>query len=485
MALYKHGVATEEQPTSVATPAASASGLQVIIGTAPVNMTADPAAGVNTPKLCYSFAEAQAAVGYNTDFADYTLCESIYTSFQVASAAPIVLINVLDPAKHKKTVTKESVTLDSHIGYLAELGAIKSTIVVSNVDAKLTEGKDYTLSYDSTGRTMVSMISTGSAYALDAVTATYDALDPSKVTDADIIGGLDASTGKETGIELVRQVYPRFGMAPGFLLAPHWSRKASVAAALNAKTTKLNGNFHSQAVIDIDVAKTKSYVDVAAAKEAQGVSSSKEITLWPNAKIGDYIIDYSALYAAIQAAQDQANDDVPARKVSSLAASVSAAVLDDGTEVNLDETQAAVLNGAGIVTLINASGWRIWGNNTAAYPGSSDPKERWITCRRMFNFLQNTFIESYHSHIDDPTDPRLREAIITSFNGYLNSLASAGKIYGGEISYDAADNPESELLNGHVVFHISVAPLIPAEYIKGVFEFDASIMTAAMNGGAQ
>ena len=107
MALYKHGVATEEQPTSVATPAASASGLQVIIGTAPVNMTADPAAGVNTPKLCYSFAEAQAAVGYNTDFADYTLCESIYASFQVASAAPIVLINVLDPAKHKKTVSKE------------------------------------------------------------------------------------------------------------------------------------------------------------------------------------------------------------------------------------------------------------------------------------------------------------------------------------------------------------------------------------------
>jgi len=484
MADYKHGVETEEMPTSVATPAASSAGLQVIVGTAPVNQLDDPASGVNVPVLCYSFAEAQAAFGYNTDFADYTLCEAMHASFQVAGVAPVVLINVLDPAKHKKSVSSESVAIESHIGYLAELGALKSTLVLSNGDAKLTEGKDYALSYDN-GKTMISLISTGSAYSAATLTATYDALDPSKVTETDIIGGLDSSTGKETGIELVRQVHPKFGMAPGFVLAPHWSRKATVAAALNAKCTKLNGRYHCQAVIDLDVSKTKSYTDAAAVKESQGVASSKELALWPNAKIGDYILDFSAVYAAIEAAADSSNGDVPARKVSSIAASVSAAVLDDGTEVLLDETQAAVLNGAGIVTLINASGWKIWGNNTAGYPGTSDPKERWITARRMFNFLQNTFIESYNANVDDSLNPRLREAVISSFNGYLNSLASADKIYGGAISYDTADNPNSELLNGRIVFHIACAAIVPAEYIVGKFEFDTSIMTDAMNGGAE
>ena len=57
-------------------------GLQVIFGTAPVNMLEDPAA-VNKPQLVYSYAEAVAAVGYVPDFARYTLCESISANFTV------------------------------------------------------------------------------------------------------------------------------------------------------------------------------------------------------------------------------------------------------------------------------------------------------------------------------------------------------------------------------------------------------------------
>ena len=40
--------------------------------------------------------------------------------------------------------------------------------------------------------------------------------------------------------------------------------------------------------------------------------------------------------------------------------------------------QANMLNGQGIVTAINDNGWKAWGNNTAAYPGTTDTKERWI-----------------------------------------------------------------------------------------------------------
>ena len=74
---YKHGVYTSEVATSMVAPITGAAGLQVIVGTAPVNMLKDPAAAVNVPLLVSSYKEAVEAVGYLPDFANYTLCECI------------------------------------------------------------------------------------------------------------------------------------------------------------------------------------------------------------------------------------------------------------------------------------------------------------------------------------------------------------------------------------------------------------------------
>lgn len=40
-------------------------------------------------------------MGYHDDFAAYTLCESISAAFSVVGTGPLVLINVLDPAKRQ------------------------------------------------------------------------------------------------------------------------------------------------------------------------------------------------------------------------------------------------------------------------------------------------------------------------------------------------------------------------------------------------
>ena len=71
------------------------------------------------------------------------------------------------------------------------------------------------------------------------------------VTAADIVGGVDTSTGKETGLELIRQIYPTLGMVPGLILAPGWSHTPTVAAALQAKTENINGNFNCSCLLDI------------------------------------------------------------------------------------------------------------------------------------------------------------------------------------------------------------------------------------------
>ena len=54
MAVYKHGVYVREQDTSLTTPIEGTAGLQVIYGTAPINMVADPSKAVNEPTIIQS-----------------------------------------------------------------------------------------------------------------------------------------------------------------------------------------------------------------------------------------------------------------------------------------------------------------------------------------------------------------------------------------------------------------------------------------------
>lgn len=109
---YNHGVRVKEQATSLVAPVTGTAGLQVIIGTAPVNLAADPYKATNVPMIAYSFSEAVEQVGYSDDFKNYTLCQSMDACFRVLNVAPIILINVLDPKKHKKANEEQTVNVE-------------------------------------------------------------------------------------------------------------------------------------------------------------------------------------------------------------------------------------------------------------------------------------------------------------------------------------------------------------------------------------
>ena len=135
---YKHGVYTSEKATSMTAPILGTAGLQVIVGTAPVNMLgADFADAVNKPILANNYAEAVAAVGYSDDFANYTLCEAISATFSVVGTGPVVLINVLDPTKaaHKKAMTGGSVQVNSYVALVEEVGMIVDSNLTVQIPA--------------------------------------------------------------------------------------------------------------------------------------------------------------------------------------------------------------------------------------------------------------------------------------------------------------------------------------------------------------
>ena len=167
--MYNHGVYWEETATGIVAPVRVDVSLPVIIGTAPVhNLPEGTERPVNKPLLIYSMTEFVSQLGAPKDGeSGFTLYDSAKIYLSRYGVAPIVCINVFDPAKHA------------------------------------TPGQ-------------------GEAPATPDVT---------KVAKADIIGGIDASTGQRTGLELVEDVFPRFGLVPGQLLAPGFSDDPAVAVA--------------------------------------------------------------------------------------------------------------------------------------------------------------------------------------------------------------------------------------------------------------
>lgn len=143
------------------------------------------------------------------------------------------------------------------------------------------------------------------------------------------------------------------------------------------------------------------YTDVEQAKADSGITSEHAILLWPKVKYARKDMAYSAMYAALVAYTDYQNDNVPNLSPSNHSLPISATVLADGTEILLDNPQGNELNAIGVVTALNLNGYKAWGNNTAAYPDVTDPKDRWICCRRFFSWWGNSFITRYMEKVDN------------------------------------------------------------------------------------
>lgn len=482
---YFHGVYNSEIDTSLTAPIQGSAGLQVIFGTAPIHLSRDPAAAVNKPMLCYSFAECSQNVGYSDNFKDFTLCQSIDACFRVFNIAPIILVNVLDPAKAKHTTVnaaEDCPVVDGQVVYTKPY-TLLDTLVIKNGDAELVAESDYIAAHDNDGNVLITILSQAAQEAT-TLSVAGKSLNPAGVTREDVVGGVDALTGQETGMELIRHIYPKLGMVPGLLLAPGWSGDAVVAAALQAKTEAINGVFVCNCLLDIPTEGDDGaavYTDAKVAKEKMGATSNHAVALWPMVAVGDKIYHYSAMFGALTAYTDASNADVPYESPSNKDLRITATVLADGTEVVLDQQQANdMLNANGITTAINMNGFKSWGNSTAAYPSTTDPKDRWFAVRRFFDWDGNNFIRTYFQKVDKPGNKRLIRSIVDSQNIVGNGYVARDYCAGYRLEFLESENPATNLINGHLTVHTFMAPYIPAEYIENIREYDVDALTAAL-----
>ena len=473
---YKHGVYKEERPTSLISPVETNAGLPVIVGTAPIHLASDEEAltNVNKPQLIYDYNEAVSLFGFSKDWDKYTLCEFIYSQFALFSVCPCVLINVLDPAKHKEVIAPAVYSINnSEINLGADV--ILSNGVTFEDSVTHVKGVDYSLSYDDDGNAIFSVLSGGNLAGVATVKVGFTKIKPSAVTANDIIGGVDASTGDYSGFELVNSVFPRFRLVPGLLGAPKWSQYPEVAAVMRAKAENINGLFTCQAVCDIpsDSAGADRYTEAPEWKNRNNYMAERQIICWPEVKLGDDVFHLSTQLIGLMNKIDADNDDTPYESPSNKLLQMNACVNAAGKEIDLGVEQANYLNGEGIVTALNwVGGWRAWGNRTGAYPANTDVKDSFIAVRRMFDWIGNEFILTFWQKADKPITPRLIRTIVNSYNVRLNGLAAREYILGGRIEFQSVENAATDLLNGILRFNIYVSPPPPAEQIVGILEFD-------------
>lgn len=483
MAGYKHGAYVQEVSSSIAAPITNNTGLHIIFGTAPINKAEEPEKTVNQLIKAETYEEAVKKLGYSEDYENYTLCQAMDAYFKLFAVGPVIFCNVLDPSKHKKENVEMEYDVINRQTVIDAEGILPDSLTVKSVgDVELVKDVDYVTSFTEKGNLIITLLTTGQGADEKVLKIKSASIDPELVTEDDVIGGTDILTGKETGLELVRRVYPKFNNFPGYIMAPGWSHKKNVAAVMAAKCKEINGVFRCECLIDIDTTIAKKYTDCEKIKEENGILSESMIALWPMALARGRKFYYSAIYGAMSAKTDADNDSVPAVSPSNKLLNVDGAVLADGTEINLDQPEANTLNGQGIVTILNDGGMRSWGNNTAAYPYITETKDRWINCRRAFSWWGNSFIVACRENVDSSANYRQIETIVDAENIKGNSYVQQGKFAGAKMEYVKSENTVNDLLEGKIQVRQRLAPFTPAEYVLNILSFDPSLLENALGG---
>lgn len=94
-----HGINVSRADTAVATPNAATCGIPFVIGTAPLSKATGTAATAGTPVLCTSYTEAEEQLGYDNDWAKFTVCEVMYYHFKLCACQPVIFLPLAENAE--------------------------------------------------------------------------------------------------------------------------------------------------------------------------------------------------------------------------------------------------------------------------------------------------------------------------------------------------------------------------------------------------
>ncbi len=471
---YLHGVETievENGPRPVRTVKSAVIGL---IGTAPIG-------AVNVPTLTLSDKDAAA---FGTQLPGFTIPQALDAIYDHGTGT-VIVINVLDPAIHKTAVASEPVVFNASTDQVTLAhGAVAALLLKSN-DGLTTYvlGTDYTV--DTLSGTLT-RVKGGRIAASGGAKASYDYADPTKVTAADIIGAVNAA-GVRTGMKALKDTYNQFGFFAKTLIAPAFCTQNSVATELIAMADQL----HAIAYIDAPIGTT--FAQALAGRGPNGTinfnTSSDRVRLcYPHVKVFDTALNaerlepLSARAAGLRAKVDLdkgfwwSNSNQELAGVIGVERQLSAMIDDPQSEVNL-------LNEQGITTVFSSygSGYRLWGNRTAAWPTVSHMRN-FENVRRTGDMINESIRYFSQQYFDMLIDQALIDDLVESVNGYGRKMIGNGALLGFKAWFNPARNPQTELEAGHLLISYKYTPKPPMERLTFETEITSEYLLTLKGG---
>lgn len=276
-----------------------------------------------------------------------------------------------------------------------------------------------------------------------------------KTTASNIIGGIDADTGKYTGLYALKSAESITGAKPRILIAPDYSGEMAVAS----KFIGVAESLHAVAVID-----GPNLTDADAIRFRSEFGSDRLFIIEPSVEIFEEgttrRVPASPYVAGLIAKIDNergfwhspSNNEI--NGITGLSRTIDFSLGNTNCSANF-------LNENDVATIIRKDGFRLWGNRTT----SSDKRFAFLCVRRTADMINDSLQRAIMWANDKPISENFIDSIVESVNAYLRHLRSIGAIVNGEAFANPELNSPSEIEQGKITIDFDFTPMYPAEHI--------------------
>lgn len=289
-------------------------------------------------------------------------------------------------------------------------------------------------------------------------------------TVSNVIGGQDADTGANQGIQALLDSQSVLGLVPRILAAPahsaHLTRDdttdeitgAPVADALLSVADRMR----AVAVLDgpdTNFSDAVAWRDLFGSARAYGVDPW--VSVWDTAADAVVVQPPSPYVAGLIAAADAAVGGAWAIPSNRLLSGISGTSRPVDFVMGDPNTRANQLNAQNVATIIREDGYRLWGPRTF----SSDAKWQYLNVRRTADLVNQSILQSHLWAVDRGIRKNYVANVVEGVNRYLRRLKnpSRGAIVGGEAWADPEANPSDAIQNGNLTIDFEFTPVYPAE----------------------
>jgi phage tail sheath protein FI len=464
--------------------------LEITTGPRPVRVVKSAVIGIigtshygskNTPVLIQSLQDVANKLG--PAMKEFTLakhCELILRQ----GAGTIIAVNVYNSAEHTSEVEEETVTIGANGKFTTALQMAPGfPVTLTSLDGNTTyesgPNDDYTWNSVTSTFTILnpSLLETPNTQL--KVSYTRHAL--SLVPEADVIGGI-AEDNDRTGLKVFDLCKNTFGFSPKIFLAPVFCETNTMKDQL----LTVANTFRGRALIDAPISTT--LAEVVAGRGPLGTinfntSSKRAVLCYPHFEVdfawGEEVIGLSTFLAGawVKTINDFGYWYSPSNKEFVGAKNPTEVLSGD---INNAQTDANLLNENGVVTYLAAfgTGYRTWGNRSAAWPTNTAP-ENFLSVQLTADVIHESIELAMLPFIDQPLTDGLIDSIKETVNAFIKTLIQRGALLvGSECLYDPANNPPTQLALGQVVFDIVMMPPVPAERITFQSFIDINLLSS-------